>query len=119
MVFIFLVQFWRYETFPLPDSLDSPTFFCYNELSIIFRRKVVVRVENIHVPVTTQLKNDIETCLQELNLSWEEFLQGSLENILRNKEIEQAVSELREMERSGDYGKGYTDVDLMMKELLE
>ncbi len=76
-------------------------------------------METQTIPLRTPLMHEIEASLQELSLSWEEFLDHALQSVRQKQELAIAIEELKEMERTGDYGKSYTDVDLMMKELLE
>ena len=36
-----------------------------------------------------------------------------------NEETKEAIEEVRQMKRNSSYGKAYTDVDEMMRDLLE
>lgn len=76
-------------------------------------------MEKQTIPLSSTLMKEIEASLQDLGLSWEEFLNHALHSVQRKKELAIAIEELDEMERTGNYGKAYTDVDQMMKELLK
>lgn len=75
-------------------------------------------METLTIPVSSLLKNELETCLHELNITWEEFLEGSLHTFIKNKRLEAGFDEYKKMEETGDFGKGYTVIDLLMKDLL-
>ncbi len=69
------------------------------------------------------LKEKAETYFQSIGFSLETYLESCVRNTIidhePNAETILALQECEEMIRTGNYGKTYTDVDEMMRDILE
>lgn len=69
--------------------------------------------------LNTEVKAAGEEILAKTGLTWSDLLEEAICLREPNEESKEALEEVEEMIRTGNYGKTYTDVDLMMKEILE
>ena len=83
---------------------------------------------NINISMDENLRNDFENLCGDLGLtiteSFNMFAKAAVRQqripfeIIPNAETIAALEELEQMKKDAALGKGYTDVDRMMKELL-
>jgi DNA-damage-inducible protein J len=87
---------------------------------------------NVNIRVDDSLKRDTEGIFTELGLSMSAATTLFYKQVVRfggipfelkvnrpNAETLEAIAEVEEMEKNPSLGKSYTDIRLMMKELLE
>jgi len=87
---------------------------------------------NVNIRVDDSLKRDAEGVLAELGLSMTTATTLFYRQVVRfggipfplkitrpNAETLEAIAEVEAMEKNPSLGKSYTDINLMMKELLE
>ena len=87
---------------------------------------------NVNIRVDDTLKRDTESIFSELGLSMSAATTLFYRQVIRhggipfelrikrpNKETLEAIAEVEEMEKNPSLGKSYTDVEEMMRDLLE
>ena len=86
---------------------------------------------NMSIRLDTELKKKADAMFSEMGLNMTTAMNMFLRQVVRqgkipfevatdipNKETLEAIEEVKKMKKDPTYGKSYTDVDSMMKELL-
>lgn len=73
---------------------------------------------NVTISLDKNIKEYAESLLKRTGLSWTNLLEEAIALREPQGDSLEALKEVEEMIKTGDYGKTYDDVDLMMKEIL-
>lgn len=102
--------------------------------TIMLERKgaVIMATTNITMRIDENLKAQLQELVSNLGMDMTTFFTISAKQAVReqripftvsmnipNEETKEAIEEVRQMKRNSSYGKAYTDVDEMMRDLLE
>jgi DNA-damage-inducible protein J len=93
---------------------------------------VIMATTNITMRIDENLKAQLQELVSNLGMDMTTFFTISAKQAVReqripftvsmnipNEETKEAIEEVRQMKRNSSYGKAYTDVDEMMRDLLE
>lgn len=76
-------------------------------------------MEQVTISLSPDIKAHGEEILAKTGLTWTDLLEEAISLRQPNEDSLEALAEVEEMIRTGNYGKTYTDVDLMMREILQ